>query len=76
MNVRYWAPPGTAAEISRTGGPFVALKTDTLWTFAGPFAEFKHEFVFEGDGWLIRVAKALVYRCEWDGNGGSNRLCE
>ena len=75
MTVRYWFPPGTDAEISRSGGPFVAFKSETLLTFAWPSEESAADFIFNGDGWQVRVSKSRVYRCEWDGNGGRNVLC-
>jgi hypothetical protein len=75
MPVRYWFPPGTESAISRNGGPFEPFKTDTLLTFSAPFAESGACFLFDGDSWQIRVAKAFTWRHEWDGNGGRNRLC-
>jgi hypothetical protein len=75
MNDRYWLPPGTAATTSVNGGEFKPFNTNELMSFESPATASAEDFACTGDGWQVRVARALVYRYEWDRNGGTNRLC-
>jgi hypothetical protein len=75
VNVRYWIQPGTAASVSHDGGPFEPHTTARDLFFEQPAEETAEDFVFADGGWRLRVAKALVWRYEWDGTGGRNRRC-
>jgi hypothetical protein len=68
-------PPGTYAELSMRGGEFKPFVAHKAVIFGRPTSERADAFTFERKGCRLRVAKLLVYRCEWGGNGGRNRLC-